>query len=490
MTNYITQRPLGMFEKNQIAKQLTKGYASVTLTASLHHPPRSNGDIPTVFYKKYLYPALATMIQKHPMLRLTVHDTDKSSAHFVQLLKLAYDDLVLVTDHDQFWIPNIQETIITEECQHEFDLFGLCPLWRLRVSCHPDKLDQCSITLSVQHVIADGLSTTVLWQELLHNLNNIDSNSHNHIVDSLYFDTSSVCQVPLAIEDRNGPKDINVSPSDPVPTDGWQGDYAAPPNEKLDTVMHLMQVDVQTWTSLLKKAKMYEVSLHAVLYSAYLLSWMSEYPDQAVKTVTAINCRTYCQPPIPHDELGIFFGRFEYGWPLEKLNALTEDTTDDETPLDGNKHLFMNDNIDTGIFSTTTFWKLAKIYHDVVQENKLLTCQRSLLMGDSLPNYPEDYCNVWYNARKMFEKGRSGGLNISDLGKFNYSTGAKATWTLDHLWFSQSAHFYATILAVNAITVNGSMHATITWQRGSVQEEKALRFIELFHARLKKESLV
>lgn len=249
-----------------------------------------------------------------------------------------------------------------------------------------------------------------------------------------------------------------------MPVDGWQGDFPAPENEKLDTVLRLVKVGSQAWSNLVKAAKSKGVSVHAVLYAAYLLSWVTEYPDQAVKFVSAINCRPYCQPPIPANELGIFFGRYECGWPLEKLALYSSSST-----------------------STDTFWKLAQDYHTLIQNNKLLTCQRSLLMGDALPNYPDDYCDVWYSAKRNFKMGRSGGLNISDLGRFSYVV--RDAWTLDELWFAQSAHTYATILAINVITTNGTMHAAITWQRGSVQEEKALRFIDSFVSRLENESV-
>ncbi|KAI8334621.1 alcohol acetyltransferase [Chlamydoabsidia padenii] len=446
---YIPQRPLGMFEKNQLAKQLTKGYASVTLTAVLHHPPRTISPAP--FYKRYLYSALSPLIQQHPMLRLTVANIDQPSVHFVQLTRLRLDDLVMVTDQDAFWNVATQERIITEECQHEFNLFGMVPLWRLRVSCHPDRLDQCSITLSLQHVIADGLSTTIIWHDILRNLNN---DNLENLDDKEMFDTSGTCDVPLPIEHRHGPYDPTISPQDPMPADGWQGDFPAPDNETLDTVLRLVKVDRSIWMRLVDKAKTRGVSMHAVIYASYLLSWMAEYPDRSVKTVTAINCRPYCH--VPDDELGIFFGRYELGWPLADLA------------------------------SCTSFWTLAKDYHDLIQRNKLLTCQRSLLMGDSLPAYPDDYCNVWYDARKKYAMGRSGGLNMSDLGRFGYSV--DGSWTLHDMWFAQSAHTFATILALNVITVNESMHAAITWQRGSVQENKALGVIDLFVSRLEKEA--
>ncbi|KAI9309231.1 hypothetical protein BJ944DRAFT_154717, partial [Cunninghamella echinulata] len=257
--------------------------------------------------------------------------------------------------------------------------------------------------------------------------------------------------------------------------DGWEGDFPAPENEQLDTVLHFMQIGGNTWSRLIQKSKQHQVSLHAIIYSAYLLSWISVYTDTSVKTVTAINCRPYCDPPVANDELGIFFGRFEYGWPKEALLPFME-----------------QDNNVTSPSSSSSFWKLAKLYHQLVQENKLLTCQRSLLMEDALPTFPESYCNVWYQSRKTFKMGRSGGLNISDLGKFvqdEKNDEGRNKWVLNNLWFCQSAHIYATVIAVNVVTSNGNMNATITWQRGSIIEEKALKFLENFKQRLENEAL-
>ncbi|CAO3642026.1 unnamed protein product [Cunninghamella echinulata] len=480
---YILQRPIGMFEKNQIAKQLTKGYASVTLTAILDHPSRSSSssesESTTHFYKKQLYPALNLLIQSHPMLQLCVLNADQPSARFVQLTTLKLDDLVIVSENDRYWETECQKRVITNECQHEFDLFALKPLWRLNVSAHSDRSDQCSITFTVQHVIADGLSTLIVWKDLLRYLNNQHQHqaSFNNIdITSAYFDTSKPCNIPLPIEQRNAPKDPNVKPGPPVPEDGWEGDFPAPEKEQLDTIIHLMQIRGDTWSQLIQKSKQHQVSLHAIIYSAYLLSWTSIYPDISVKTVTAINCRPYCDPPVGNDELGIFFGRFEYGWPKETLIPFIEQQDSDETSS-----------------SSSSFWKLAKVYHQLVQENKLLTCQRSLLMEDALPTYPESYCNVWYQSRKSFKMGRSGGLNISDLGKFvqedEKNNEGRNKWVLNNLWFCQSAHIYATVIAVNVVTSNGNMNTTITWQRGSIIEEKALKFVEKFKQTLENEAL-
>ncbi|CAO3647632.1 unnamed protein product [Cunninghamella blakesleeana] len=473
-SEYILQRPLGMFEKNQVAKQLTKGYASVTLTAILDHPPRPQAEPITLFYKKHLYSALERLIQSHPMLQLCVLNADKPSAQFIQLTHLNLNDLVIISENDEFWDTSCQERIITNECQHEYDLFSLKPLWRLHVSAHPDRPDQSSITFTVQHVISDGLSTLIVWKDLLQYLNDQKHQKSDFIIDitsKTHFDTSKPCDIPLPIEQRNAPKDPNVTPSPPVPEDGWEGDYVAPENEQLDTIVHMMQIKSDVWSKLVKKAKQHQVSLHAVIYSAYLLTWGLLYPDTSVKTATAINCRTYCNPPVSNDELGIFFGRLECGWPKEKLFQFTEHG---ETSL--------------------AFWRLAKTYHQFVQDNKLLTCQRSLLMEDTLPTYPESYFDVWYNSRKLFKMGRSGGLNISDLGRFvqdnnNNNNQIENSWILNNLWFCQSAHIYATVIAVNVVSTNGNMNATITWQRGSVFEDRALKFLDEFKQRLEIEAI-
>ncbi|KAI8071235.1 hypothetical protein BC940DRAFT_317049 [Gongronella butleri] len=443
------QRQLGMLEKNQIAKQLTKGYASVTLTAIVNHPPRPIATNPASFYIQQFQPALQRMLAQHPMLRLTVADVEKPSAHFVQLDRFLMDDLVFITENHEFWEKPCLERIIREECQHHFDLFASVPLWRLRVSCHAQQLDSCCVTLTLQHVIMDGLSTLVFWKDLLQHLN--DTNDQKDA--SGVIDLDPVVNVPLPFELRGCPI-VELGPySDFIPENGWQGDFAARENEELDTVVHIDHFGGDALATLVKRAKIEYVSVHSAIYAAYLLAWASRYQGRSVKTATAINCRPFCVPPVG-DELGIFFGRYECGWDEITLALHAE-----------------ND--------LASFWDLAREYHTRLQAKKQETCQRTLLTDSLLPTYPESYCNVWTSARKKFSMGRSGGLNISDLGRFDVDQEGKA-WTMTETWFCQSAHSFATVIALNVITTCGQLDVAFTWQQGSVVDHTAKDVIRSF----------
>ncbi|ORX44418.1 hypothetical protein DM01DRAFT_1267216, partial [Hesseltinella vesiculosa] len=222
--------------------------------------------------------------------------------------------------------------------------------------------------------------------------------------------------------------------------DGWQGDFSPPENESLDTVVCLENIDGESWSKILRQAKQEQVSVHSMLYAAYLLAWASVYPARSVKTATAINCRQLCIPPVGK-ELGIFFGRFECGWDQETLGAHVNDAK--------------------------KFWDFAHKYHTILQSNKEDTCRQALQLGETLVQFPEAYCNVWLSCRNNFHMGRSGGLNISDLGRFVPS--ACETWRLQEVLFCQSAHLFATVIALNIVTSCGKMNATFTWQRGSIE---------------------
>ncbi|KAI8074622.1 alcohol acetyltransferase-domain-containing protein, partial [Gongronella butleri] len=292
-------------------------------------------------------------------------------------------------------------------------------------------------------------STLVFWKDLLRHLNDTKdlTDETNEI------EMEPVVEVPLPFEQRGCPI-VDLGPNlDFIPDNGWQGDYPAHENEELNTVVHINQFEGDALKKLVKRAKLEGVSVHSAIYTAYLLAWVTHYQGRTVKTATAINCRPFCVPAVG-DELGVFFGRFECGW--DEITLALHAAND-----------------------FASFWDLAREYHKRLQSKKQETCQRTLMMDSLLKTFPESYCDVWTSARKKYLMGRSGGLNISDLGRFDVDQEGNA-WTMKEMWFCQSTHSFATAIALNVITACGKLDVAFTWQQGAVVDHKAEAVIRSF----------
>ncbi|KAL0077158.1 alcohol acetyltransferase [Phycomyces blakesleeanus] len=453
-------RKLGHLEKFQISKQLVKCYGSVNLTVDLHHSPRPIHDDKSSarqFYIDKLSPALAQLIQDHPLLSVATKDSYKPSAHFIRLESVNLEEIILF-EESRFW--EERDQIIANESRYEFDLDAESPLWHLLVCAHPDRPDQCSITLTVQHLIADGGSLVIFWKGLLAYLSNPPS--HTGFASNIVTIISSE-PLPSPMDQRHPPEldfvdmcqvvygeTVKILPKslknflDPSQL-SWGGDYPAPADAVHNTVLRTLKCGGPTWQSIVKKSKEHGVTVHATLYATAVLAWSELYPNTSLKTFTPTNCRFLCKDT-PSDEIGNFVGTFE--------NFLTVG------------------ELGIGV------WPLAKSYHKILQANKINSAKKAWLLK-YLKNFPEDYYEFYRKRRDIYEMGRVGGIELSDLGRADVLPSG-GDWKVDGMWFCQSAHTSSNALGLNTITFDGTAHATIAWQAGSLDESKIDRMSQVW----------
>ncbi|KAI9011860.1 alcohol acetyltransferase [Phycomyces nitens] len=443
-------RKLGLLEKYQVSKHLVKCYGSVNITLDLHHSPRPANDSSTrQFYTEKLYPVLAQLIKDHPLLSVAVKDSDKSFAHFIRLESVNLEKLILF-QQVRFW--EERDQIIAKESRHEFDLDAELPLWHLLVCTHPDRLDQCSITLTLQHVISDGGSLVIFSKAFLGYLNGPELSPSP--TTTITVDSSKPLPVPM--NERSPPvpgfldicqlvygESIKILPTslrkylDPSMM-VWRGDYPAPPDVVHNTVVRTMECGGPVWAAIVKKSKENGVSVHAILYATAVIAWSKLYPACSLETFTPTNCRLLCKDT-SLDEMGNFVGTFG--------NLLSAE----QMAMDP--------------------WTLAKSYHKKLQANKTNSAKQAALLK-YLEKFPQDYCLFWQKKREANDMGREGGFELSDLGRAVLPSGS---WTAEKVWFCQSAQTFTTGIGLNTITFDGTVHATIGWQAGALDESKADR---------------
>jgi NRPS condensation-like uncharacterized protein len=455
-------RPLGLLEKYQLSKELTKAYGTINITAHCYHPTRDSSNDLELFYASWLHQALTRLIIDHPMLSAIVRDKTDNSVHWAQLSHINLADIVTI-------LPTASvstEELIQKQTSTEFDLDSELPLWRLTIL--PDaSLTQCWLTITVHHVIADGMSLTILLKHLIGELNHTKPTSNNPAGVVV----PQTNPLPAAYENCGAPTlsivwDVlpvlcrslipKVLPTnlaawmDPLTLKGWQGDYAAIDGESHNTCLQLIKVASSTWKPLMMECKKRGVSPHALVFVAMVKAWARLYGNHTTEVATPVNCRGLCHPLVGADQIGNYTGAYTSAWTSD---ASTQDT-----------------------------WAMAAIYAQGLKNHKIDAAKKALLL-QYLPNFPAAYCDFWYGKRKSSRMGRTGGLELSDLGRLVIDQGA---WgTIEEVYFCQSAQVFTVALGVNAVTVEGALCCTVNWQKGSLDDCKISKYRDHFVAILK-----
>ncbi|CDS07606.1 hypothetical protein LRAMOSA01555 [Lichtheimia ramosa] len=447
----IEQRPLGLLEKYQISKLMTKCYGSVTTTALLRHnkpaPCKDGKQAIKTFYLDRLYPAVSRIVQKHPQLSIIVLDAEKPNARFASLPSFNLEDIVYVNTNVKFWEQAVINDIISTEVDKEFDTnIHTTPLWSLRIDTHPERFQECAISFTIHHVIGDGKSSMQFWKELLEQLKD------GEMVEKTDYQIDIVkpCKIQPPQEFRNPmmPDEIKPPGTKEDELAMWQGDYEAirdKETQRHDTAVRTVVVNGEHWPKVVKACKQYGVTPHAALMVACALAFAELYPDRVVRTMTPVNTRPLCDPPVPEDEMGNFFGNFFRFW-------------------------------HPGFANGKSFWQLAIEYQACVREGKPFAAAFANTFFGHLKDFPEDFINYWYSNWYKYPMGRSGGICFSDLGLISTKHVTCTEWQLQEIFFNQSSHMYTMALTVNTISTANAMHACISWQRNALDTSKADRY--------------
>lgn len=455
------ERSLGLLEKYQISKQLVHAYGNITMTATLEHEVM--GEAADTFYRQCFQPAITRLIETHASLSMVVRDKLKNSIHFEQLTII--DVAKLLHIHT---VPMTLEELIKEQTSLEFDLDSALPLWRLTLV--PLTSTTCTVSLAMHHTIGDGMSLTILWNQLLEGLN----------TELMEKESSSLIQVkkmelPLPYEQLNPPvisllwdvipvicKSLipKILPTsfarliDPLASDGWKGDVAAIEGETHDTELRTVHVPLDIWKPIAEECKKRAISPHAIIFVSMLLAWKRLYSGKTTEAITPINCRNLCKPIVSPTQIGNFVGSYSSIWTSKQLDQYENDV-----------------------------WKMASKYQQDLRSNKTDSAKQALFLK-YLPEFPASYCDFWYDKRKNSTFGRTGGIELSDLGKFDcYSQGKD--WRLKELYFAQSAQTFTAAFGVNSISVNDNLYCTLGWQKSSLDKSKISAYHDIFIGILK-----
>ncbi|CAO3640959.1 unnamed protein product [Mucor hiemalis] len=443
------ERPLGLLEKYQTSKQITGAYGNITMAATLEHEPFK---VTMQLRSTYANSSQFSMVSFKPI------------PHFLLLsatsLKLSSIDVAKVVEIAATPLPLQQ--LIKEQTDAEFDLDDSLPLWRLKVV--PESPTTCNVVLALHHAIGDGMSLAIFFKSFLTKLNdqktigtegssivqvNAESRLNPPYEMSNSPNVSVVLDVVPVVLKSLVPKLLPTSITrmiDPISVDGWKGDNPAVEGEKHDTEVHLIHVPLDIWKPITVECKKRGISAHAIVFVAMLLAWHRLYPSNCTEVATPINCRGLCNPPVSQQQIGNYVGAYTSFWTEKQLVG-------------------------------KDIWDISKKYHQDLQKNKRDAAKQAIYLK-YLPEFPASYCDYWYDKRKSSPFGRTGGLELSDLGKF--TTLNEEGWKVKGIYFCQSAQIFTSAFGMNSISVHDNLYCTIGWQKGSLDVEKVSKFHDTF----------
>ncbi|KAI9289892.1 alcohol acetyltransferase [Umbelopsis sp. AD052] len=445
-------RPLGLLEKYQIGKRLANCYGTVTLTVNLHHATSRPAQDENSWYLAKLTPAIHQICNEQPYLVSVVANYNTPEAHWIQLENIDATDIV-VSKTISLQDPTAVESLIAQQCNDAFDLNDTTkPLWRLCIASDPQDLNRCIIVLAWDHVIYDGISSTIFFDRFLELLNTTTETESSETT----FSVKAIRKMPLPYDQRSPPTPKLITEVVPkaftellLPSfitrrsqvGLWRGQHKAK-EETHKTRVRIIEIDTE---SLMARCKAENSTPHCAVHVAAIMAASSELMGNATKLSfkTPINARGLCNPAIPQNEIGNFVGSFE---------------TTVTVPL------------------KRSFWDESRVYRAKLKDGKYNAGKASAYLA-YLGSFPEEYKKYSKSPFEKHELGRGGGIELSDLALWKNQTG-KGQWNLEKATFCQSINVYDTPLTMNSVTVGNKLRISITWQDGATDADKVDNFVK------------
>lgn len=449
-TESANSRSLGLLEKYQLGKRLADCYGTVNLAAHLHHAASRPARDEKSWYLAKLTPAIQQICNEQPYLVSVVANYDTPTAHWIQLEKIDASDIV-VCQTISLQDPSAVESLIAQQCRDAFDLNNATkPLWKLCIASDPEDLNRCIIVLTWDHVIFDGISSTIFFDRFLELLNSENLAEHSGTT----FSVQAISKMPVPYDQRSPPMPNLLTEVIPkaftellLPSfitrrsqvGVWRGQHQAK-EETHKTMVRIIEIDTEKLTARCKSEKS---TPHCAVHVAAIQAASSELMGDSTKLVfkTPINARALCKPEIPQNEIGNFVGSFE------RTVAV---------PLKG------------------SFWDETRVYRAKLKDGRYNAAKASAYLKYLGP-YPDEYKKYSKSPFEKHELRRGGGIELSDLALWKNQTG-NGQWTLEKATFCQSINVYDTPLTMNSVTVGNKLRIAIAWQEGATDADKVDSF--------------
>ncbi|KAG0042923.1 hypothetical protein BGZ83_012023 [Gryganskiella cystojenkinii] len=469
------------------------------------------------FWAKLLHGPMSTLIERHPSLGLVVGDALSARPMFLRLASLSLLEQIRVVavkgqegESDQ----EVEENgggidqVLEDEHNQSFDLLNLqVPLWRMIIVLHGQKKQEkehlVTFLYVFHHVIADGRSAMMLSKQLIELLN-LQAISESSIFNS----------APSAVTSTDADSasfKIQITPKRPIPepieslincypslrtlvweasraillpsfakkaleSPYWAGEIDGSLDVPNETQLRFLRFTRAETQKIVNSAKERQTTVQSILatasiFAAVLVFMTGEHNEvkrEPLVFATPVSLRglihtlpsSKIQSPIPLSDQG---------------NYTSE---------------ILHKNVQIPENNTTSFWDMTHTYRQQVIHGTQTDrgIQELLEHFGMLALLPKGKDGSWekFMRDKIFkdQHGRKASIKLSNLGR--------ATWVhedgkndirfkVEDAFFSQSSGVTASALTMNALTVNGSLIITTTWQKaGFKSRARGDRYVQMF----------
>ncbi|KAF9550022.1 hypothetical protein EC957_002083 [Mortierella hygrophila] len=459
-------RKVGNVERYSLARANVKIYINVVVGARLHEQPKSGSTPPPRNHAQWvqlLTGPLTWLIQEHPNLSVVIGDHLSGTPVFLQMPSVDLSRIIRVTSVDRQVDIN---AVLEDEHQAHFDTGSTeVPLWRI-VVVEVKEDGSFYLCYCYQHSIGDGRAGLGLVDQLIERLNIQAATDEPQNLPSVVVIPSAVRPMPDNLEAI-----VDCAPSLGVLVKGavmslllpafvkralekkyWSGEFDATlkvPNETQVVAMYLTKEET---AQVVQAAKDRKTTVHVILLAAsafatklvFLSNPAGDNHQGPTTTKDAMNFTTPCtlRPII--------------GAPL--------------TPYVQGNYTSEIASKNVKIKLETGFWDVAQRFRKqlVAETSKPKNLYGYIGLLAYLPKEQGGWEKFLCEQVEKEQHGREATLQISNLGVgLKQPADSPVGFKVLDAMFSQSSSITAAALTFNAVTANGVLLVTSTWQKSA-----------------------
>jgi len=506
-------RPVHHLERYNVTRSNVKIYNNVAIGVRFQCSQllqqslrREDQRLSNRFWSRLLIGPMTTILEKHPSLGLVVGDALSARPTFLRLPSLDLSKQIrIVTVPATEKMNTVEEeesgggvgAVMEEEHNLPFDLLDLqAPLWRMVIVLDEKKSDVVTLLYTFHHVIADGRSALALIEQLYQQLNLQAATS------SILEDTSSITDfkitpapqgpMPEAIESLTNcfpsartlvweaTRAILLPPflKKALESPYWAGEIDSTLEVPNETQLRFLRFTKEETQQIVRTAKDRGTTVQSILATASIFAAVLVFMTGQDTTREPL---VFATPVSLRDLIHTRSGSTMQG----PIPAADQGNYTSE---------ILHENVQVAEDNSTSFWSMTDAYRQQVLRGTKTDrgVQELLEHFGMLALLPKDKDGSWekFMRDKIFkdQHGRKASIKLSNLGRATWSTPSSSSsgasepmFKAEDAFFSQSSGVTASALTMNALTVNGVLIVTTTWQKAGFKgRERGDRYVQAF----------
>lgn len=512
-----TVRPVHYLERYNVTRSNVKIYNNVTIGVRFRCSQllqqslqQGNQRLSNQFWSRLLIGPMTTILGRHPSLGVVVGDALSARPTFLRLPSLDLSKqirIVTVPATEKVDVAEEEEcgggvrAVLEEEHNLTFDLLDLqAPLWRMVVVLNEEKSDLVTLLYTFHHVIADGRSAMAVIEQLSQLLNLQATASTSSFLD----DNSSITDFKITpAAERPMPEAIesltNCFPSartliweatraillpsflkKALEYRYWAGEIDSTLDVPNETQLRFLRFTKEETQQIVRTAKDRGTTVQSILATASIFAAVLVFmTGQDTKREPLVFATPVSFRDLIHTRSG---STMQGPIPAADQGNYTSE--------------ILHENVQVAEDNSTSFWSMTDAYRQQVLRGTKTDrgVQELLEHFGMLALLPKDKDGSWekFMRDKIFkdQHGRKASIKLSNLGRATWTTPSSSSssseasepmFKVEDAFFSQSSGVTASALTMNALTVNGVLIVTTTWQKAGFQgRERGDRYVRAF----------